>query len=91
MGSTAIETTSRAYMREWRKKNKDKVRANDERFWKRKAEKENRTSAEEARRIYNCEYMREWRKKNKDKVRANNENYWKRKAEEENRTSAKDG
>lgn len=29
----------RAYLREWRKRNKDKVRAQTERYWQRKAEK----------------------------------------------------
>lgn len=29
----------RAYQREWRRKNKDKVRANNLRYWERKAQK----------------------------------------------------
>ena len=29
----------RAYQREWRKKNKDKVRVNNLRYWERKAQK----------------------------------------------------
>ena len=29
----------RAYQREWRRKNKDKVRANNRRYWERKAQK----------------------------------------------------
>lgn len=29
----------RAYMREWRRKNKDKVRSNNLRYWERKAQK----------------------------------------------------
>lgn len=29
----------RAYQREWRLKNKDKVRANNRRYWERKAQK----------------------------------------------------
>ena len=30
----------RAYQREWRRKNKDKVRANNLRYWERKAQKD---------------------------------------------------
>ena len=29
----------RAYQREWRRKNKDKVKANNRRYWERKAQK----------------------------------------------------
>lgn len=29
----------RAYMREWRRKNRDKVAANNRRYWERKAQK----------------------------------------------------
>ena len=34
---TAAEA-KRAYMREWRQRNPDKVKANSERYWKRKAQ-----------------------------------------------------
>ncbi len=37
----------RAYQREWRRKNKDKVRANNRRYWERKAQK----AAQEERQV----------------------------------------
>ena len=33
----AAKEARRKYMREWARKNKDKVRANQERYWERKA------------------------------------------------------
>ncbi|MFL0165254.1 hypothetical protein [Candidatus Clostridium helianthi] len=32
-----VRQTKREYMREWRKRNKDKVRAAQERYWEKKA------------------------------------------------------
>ena len=40
----AIEAR-RAYQREWRRKNKDKVKANNLRYWLRKAQKMEKQSA----------------------------------------------
>ena len=37
--SRALELR-REYQREWRRKNKDKVKANNRRYWERKAQKE---------------------------------------------------
>ena len=38
----AARDAKNAYMREWYKKNRDKARASQERYWKRKAEQQKR-------------------------------------------------
>lgn len=48
--SEMAREAQRAYMKEWRRRNKDKVAANNRRYWERKAQKmaeqtENRTEA----------------------------------------------
>lgn len=41
----AIEAR-RAYQREWRARNRDKIRASEERYWAKKAARNNTTNAE---------------------------------------------
>jgi hypothetical protein len=50
MDEKAIEARKR-YMKEWRKKNKDKVKAMQDRYWKNKA-KENEENNEEVKECF---------------------------------------
>ncbi|AZJ21562.1 hypothetical protein CT694_18690 [Bacillus wiedmannii bv. thuringiensis] len=52
----------KAYMRAWRAANKEKVKATQERYWKKVAQKMNKEESE----IKN-DYNRNWYQKNKDK------------------------
>ncbi|EXY08957.1 MULTISPECIES: hypothetical protein [Bacillus cereus group] len=52
----------KAYMRTWRAANKEKVKATQERYWKKVAQKMNMEESE----IKN-DYNRNWYQKNKDK------------------------
>ena len=54
--------SKKAYMRAWRAANKEKVKATQERYWKKVAQKMNMKESE----IKN-DYNRNWYQKNKDK------------------------
>lgn len=95
------EQARREYMAEWRKKNADKVRESDARYWERRAkahlqengQKETPAAIAEAAAEIRRAYFREWGKKNRDKRRAATARYWERKAEKianEQRTGRKE-
>ncbi|PGS79154.1 hypothetical protein COC69_12760 [Bacillus cereus] len=69
------QEVKKAYMRAWREANKDKVKASQERYWKKVAQKMN-LEKEEVKPVYyrnwyqknkskRSEYMREYYQKNK--------------------------
>jgi len=62
--------TTNEYHREWTKKNKEKARAIQKRYY------ENRT---EEQKEHRREYMRKWREANKDKIQLYNLSYKRRK------------
>ena len=74
----------RAYKREWSRKNRERMKEAEARYWERKAAaaapdqgaQEISEKAKEMRRAY----KREWNRKNRDKVKANVARYWERKA-----------
>lgn len=83
MDEKALEA-QRAYKREWRKKNIDKVKEHEARYWAKKAAQtetpEEAANLKEKMLEAQREYKREWRKKNKDKIKEQNARYWAKKA-----------
>lgn len=80
MDEKALEAR-RAYKREWRKKNIDKVKEHEARYWAKKAtQTETPENLREKMLEAQREYKREWRKKNKDKIKEENARYWAKKA-----------
>lgn len=65
--SEAAKQARRAYWKEYRRKNPDKVREYQQRYYEKHREKMN-------------EYQRSWRKKNPDRYRETQARYWAKRA-----------